>query len=66
MATETKKTTTLSPKARELLNRLNRDDVDYTSIDMAAFHELRAAGLANVIFGATGNRVFATRAGKAA
>ena len=56
----------LSAKARELLSTLKRRDVDYTTVDLAAYEELRDGGLANVIFGSSGNRVFATARGKAA
>ncbi len=55
----------LSPKAREMLNQLKRKDLDYTTVDLAAYHELRDAGLATVIFSRTGNWVFATDRGKA-
>ena len=56
----------LSLKARELLTALKRRDVDYTTVDLAAYEELRDAGLATVIFGRTGIWVFATARGKAA
>ena len=56
----------LSAKARELLTKLKRRDVDYTTVDLAAYEELRDARLANVIFSSTGNWVFATARGKAA
>lgn len=54
----------LSAAAKKLLAQLQRKDLDYTHVDEAAYRELRARGLAAVIFSSTGNRVFATRAGK--
>ena len=56
----------LSTKARALLAALKRNDVDYTTVDLATYHELRDAGLANVHFSSTGNFVFATAAGRTA
>ena len=59
-------TTKLSDSAKVLLKKVQRNDVAFGLVDERAFNELRAAGLANVIFGSTGNWAFATSAGKAA
>ncbi len=59
-------TNTLSPTAKKLLATLKRKDLDYTTCDAAVVGELRAAGLAAVIFSHTGNWVFATHAGRSA
>ena len=66
MATQTKKTTTRSPKAAALLVQLQRRDLDHTHVDESAYRELHAAGLATVIFSRSGNWVFATARGRAA
>ena len=66
MATQTKKTTTRSPKAQALLAQLQRRDLDHAHVDEAAYRELHTAGLVTVIFSRSGNWVFATARGRAA
>jgi len=56
----------LSAPARALLESLKKRDLDYGSVDERVYRELRDAGLAKVIFGSTGNFVFATSAGRVA
>ena len=56
----------LSTAARALLGELKRHDVDYARVGERVYVELREAGLARVHFSSTGNRVFATSAGKVA
>ena len=55
----------LSPPAKALLSVLKQKELDYATVDESAYEELRQRDLACVVFSATGNRVFATAAGKA-